>query len=151
MKVKPFCRCVHLDILRCSVVLLCGDLKDPALRAAYDREMRRVKAPKDCPSYDKITEPFSGTGSDAEYTAATSCNYGNGDCIIHLHEWSSGTFVHEVFHAVSGIMESRGVTDTHNETGAYTMEYLFEQFVNTDWADRNFVERHSLKTQKKGK
>lgn len=150
---RPFCRCVHLNALRCSVVLLCGDLGSDALKAAYGREMRRVKAGRKCPSYSEVTGKLDD-GNPDPYRGITCCDTACGDCVIHMHEWSSGVFVHEAFHAVCLVMRARGIDDRNTEAGAFLIEYLFNEIVNAEWADRNFAKDHfpaNAGINKKGK
>ena len=39
-----------------------------------------------------------------------------------------GTLAHELLHAVDDILKSAGVKDTHGETDAYLLGYIFEHF-----------------------
>lgn len=150
---RPFCRCVHLNALRCSVVLLCGDLGSDALKTAFEREMRRVKAGRKCPSYFEITRKLDD-GNPNPYMGITYCDSAHGDCVIHMHEWNSGCFVHEAFHAACLVLKARNIDDPSTEAGAFLIEYLFNEVVNAEWTDRNFAKDHfpaGARVNRKGK
>lgn len=139
---KPvtFCRVVHINALRCSVVVMCGDLYGTSLRRKYDAEMRRVKAPKDAPTFDEQVKGLEEEKRSRRGLTRVDLDYG--DTTIHLNDWDSGVFVHEAYHAACGVMRARGIEDPSTELGAYLVEYLFNEIVNTDWTDRNFVKRN---------
>lgn len=142
-KVKKFefCRCVNLHTLRCSVVVLCGDCKGDNLRKLYAKEMRRVRAPKTAPSYDEVISLIDK--EKRSYSGLTCVDKSNADCCIFLPEWHSEVFVHEAYHAVRGIMDARDISeDPTTEIGAYLIERLFHEIVNTDFTDNDFKKRN---------
>lgn len=133
-----FCRCVHIDMFRCSVIVLCGDLDSPELRKAYEKEHDRTMA-KTAPSYDEVVSTIK------DYTReyiGLSCIRDNADCYLYLPEWSCTCFIHEAYHAATGIMNRRDVVDSSTEVGAYLIEYLFGEIVNTKWSDAMFFKNH---------
>lgn len=139
---KPvtFCRVVHLNALRCSIVVMCGDLHGISLRRKYDAEMRRVKAPKGAPTFDEQVKWLDE--EKRSHTGVTRVDLDCGDVTVHLNNWDSGVFVHEAYHAACGVMKARGIEDPSTETGAYLVEYLFNEIVNAEWSDRDFVKRN---------
>lgn len=117
------------------VVLVVGNYKDAL------EECDKIFRPK-----DKSTPLFSACfgevldchpcRSKPENCGRTVCN-DVGDVVMWFPVFPTpGTLAHELFHAVTDILESAGVTDTSGETNAYLLGEMYDHFFSALEKDR---------------
>lgn len=119
---KPFCRIVTFEVLRCGVVVCVGPM-GKELRRAYEAECRRhnIENPPDFSWISDAAKAEDDEFPDKPYSGIT---VGKGfDYAIYLPKWGDDTFVHECVHAVKHILEDHGVKD--EESLAFHVEYLY--------------------------
>lgn len=121
-------RTVPIDVFRCGVCLLVGtDMEE--LRKAFKSVMKNNL--KDEKEADDYFDYFLGCVKDSgTFTGLYVAKESEPDVIIYLPEFKESVLVHEIVHAVTHILNDRGVKD--DETRAYLTEYLYRKITNKD-------------------
>ena len=119
---KPFCRIVTFEVLRCGVVVCVGPM-GKELKRAYEAECRAHNI-KDPPPFSFISDAVKAADDeDPGHPFKSLTIEKNYDYAIYMPKWEDDTFVHECFHAVNHVMMDHRIED--EETFAFHLEYLY--------------------------
>lgn len=119
---KPFCRIVTFEVIRCGVVVCVGPI-GKELRRAYEEECREHNI-ENPPPFSWIEDAVKSGEDSKPGKPAKGLTFGSQyDYCIYMPKWEDDVFVHECFHAINHIMSDHGIED--EESLAYHLEYLY--------------------------
>jgi hypothetical protein len=122
---KPFVENLSCDVLKRSIVVICGEWAKTW--PLYDRMASKYMSKKTrqeiwagiCEEWDKACRESPGC------RAITAVEHG--DAYIVIPEWRLSVFSHEAYHAVQAVLREVGTSD--EELGAYLTEWIFRTII----------------------